>query len=57
MSNLIQIFENSSILSYIMILPLIGILLLLFIRENETQLAHKIALYTSLITFLLSLFL
>jgi hypothetical protein len=49
--------SSFSILSYIMITPLIGILLLLFLRENEQERSHKIALYTSLITFILSIFL
>ena len=57
MSNLFQLFENSSILFYITIIPLLGILLLFFVRDNDKEQAHKIALYTSLITFLLSIFL
>lgn len=52
-----QIFENTSPLLYIIITPLIGILLLLFVNENEQERSHKIALYTSLITFILSIFL
>lgn len=55
MSFLINIFENSSILFYLIIVPLIGVTLLFFSSSNEN--AHKIALYTSLITFILSIFL
>jgi proton-translocating NADH-quinone oxidoreductase chain M len=66
MSNFFHLVENFSTsicaysLTYIIITPLIGILLLLFIRSNaekENEIAHKIALYTSLITFWLSIFL
>jgi NADH-quinone oxidoreductase subunit M len=37
-------------------MPLIGAFILLFIRQKDTNLIKKIALYTSLITFLLSTF-
>ena len=57
MSSLIQIFENFSILLWLTITPLLGVLLLLFVRESDKELAHKIALYTSLLTFILSIFL
>ncbi len=57
MSNLIQIFENNYILPIIIIIPLISILLLLFVHENNKEFIHKITLYTTLIIFLLSIFL
>ena len=62
MSFLIQIFENSSILLYLITIPLIGILLLFLLPVNTSQFnsgewAHKIALYTCLINFIFSIFL
>lgn len=57
MSLFVQIFDNSSILLYLITIPLIGIFLLFFISPSSGILAHKIALYTTLINFVVSIFL
>jgi proton-translocating NADH-quinone oxidoreductase chain M len=46
-----------SLLSFVLILPLIGVILLLFVPHWKTQLIRNIALNISLLTFLISLIL
>jgi proton-translocating NADH-quinone oxidoreductase chain M len=50
-------FDYSSILLLLIVLPLIGILVLLFIPNSESELQKNVGLCTSLITFLISMLL
>jgi NADH:ubiquinone oxidoreductase subunit 4 (subunit M) len=50
-------FTNTSTLLYIILVPLLGSILVLFTPSSKEKLIHQIGLYTSLITFLLSIFL
>ena len=50
-------FNSANILSYLLILPLIGVLILLFIPSWNLQLLRIISLFFSFLTFILSLML
>jgi len=54
--NLFQSF-NHYILVSILVLPVIGIITLFFIDEKKKELLGQIALFFSMVTFILSLFL
>lgn len=50
-------FTNTSTLLYIILIPLLGSIIVLFIPGSKEKLIHQVGLYTSLITFILSIFL
>ena len=53
------IFDNLTqyVLLYTIFIPLAGIILLIFIPETNGRLLHQVGFYTSLITFIVSIFL
>jgi proton-translocating NADH-quinone oxidoreductase chain M len=55
--NTFHLFDPSSFLFFIFVFPLFGIFLLLFIPNSAFSQLHLVALFTSLITFVSSLFL
>jgi hypothetical protein len=57
MFNTFHLFDPSSFLFFIFVFPLFGIFLLLFIPNSDFFKLHLVALFTSLITFVSSLFL
>lgn len=50
-------YENSYILSYTILIPIIGILILSLIPGSHQRLLHQVAFLTSLANFVLSIFL
>ena len=50
-------FEHISILSSLIVLPLLGSIIIMILPENRSELIKTVGLCTSLITFIISLFL
>jgi len=50
-------FTNTSTLLYIILIPLLGAIVVLFTPRANEKLIHDIGLFTTLFTFVLSIFL